>query len=296
MRSGRRQVERAVTTKSYVAALFAPVTVLLVTVSGALAGCGAAGPGHRSTPTSAAATATTPPGRVPPGGAGLLGTVLSGAGSHLKPPLNPSSQPYTPDCRALVDPGFSGKCAAVSSPQGTVAGIVEIETAVSSRLRQERDLVWRRAGRRWSLALVHVTDVCLDGQKCGASPGLPALLWSDDIARDGKPDLVFVMPSDRAGFGTELDVVAGTGRVTLYRDLGGGFVDVAPGVGLVAYAPGASEAVPADDSFDQVLIEASGNRWRLVSDQYVPYQAAMAQHRGTFYDPEALAASPSAPL
>ncbi|HMK98352.1 MAG TPA: hypothetical protein VK425_12445 [Acidimicrobiales bacterium] len=276
-----------------------PATTSLLAALAAVAALVAGGCGNRpirsarerGQPAPATSTSSSVPSEVPPGGRGLLGAVLTGVGAHLKPPLNASYQPYSPDCHQLVDPGFSGKCTVAASPEGTVAGIVEVESAVTSGLRQERDLVWRRAGRRWRLAEVHVTEVCLNGLKCGASPGLPALVWRDDLRRDGHADLVFVLPSDQAGFGTELDVVAGDGRVTLYRDLGDGFAVAAPLSGLVAYAPTASEAVPAGSYFDQVLIRFEAGHWRLISDQYVPYQDAMAQHRGAFFDPQAVPAA-----
>ena len=257
----------------------------------ATAGCG--GPGHLSQSSSAAASASTTVvvhPQVPTGGRAVLGAVLSGLGSSFKPPLEPSYQPYSGNCAQLVDPAFRGKCVSAVGAGGEVAGIVEVETGGAGKVRQERDLVWRRAGRRWALAEVHVSNVCLNGLGCSASPGLPTLLWRDDLARNGTPGLVFVLPSDRPGFARELDVVPEDGKVALYRDLGGGFAVAASGGGLVAYTPGASEAVPADNLFDQVLVRWSNGHWRLVSDQYVPYPAAMAQHRGAFYDPHAVPA------
>ena len=112
---------------------------LLALVMASFSGCGArpapsAGAGPR--PVSPAPTTISVPTEIPPGGRGLLGAVLSGVGTHLKPPLNPSSQPYGADCHQLVDPGFSGSCTVASSPEGTVAGVVEVESAASSRLRQ----------------------------------------------------------------------------------------------------------------------------------------------------------------
>ncbi|HTV11617.1 MAG TPA: hypothetical protein VME20_07115 [Acidimicrobiales bacterium] len=246
----------------------------------------AASPARSSPPTTLGVDA-----QVPAGSPSQLGEQLTGVGAHLRPPLEPSSQPYTSNCQQLVDPAFTGKCVLAATPEGTVAGIVELESAVNGKLQQERDLVWRRAGRRWQLADVHVTEVCLSATACGASPGLPALLWRDDLSRDGDAELVFVLPSDRAGFGSELDVVAGDGEVTLYRYLGGGFAVVPASGGLVTYVPGASEANPADAYFDQVFIQSVRGQWRLISDQYVPFTAALAQHRGSFYDPEAVPAS-----
>jgi hypothetical protein len=51
------------------------------------------------------------------------------------------------------------------------------------------------------------------------------------------------------------------------------------------------EARPARDYFDQTLISWLDGSWRVVSQQYVPYAAALAQHRGEFWATGALAAS-----
>jgi hypothetical protein len=230
------------------------------------------------------------PLQVPTGSASQLGERLTGVGTRLRPPTSPSSVPYTSDCQQLVDAAFAGKCIIAAGPSGDVAGVVEVEKAVPRKLRQERDLVWRQDRHHWALVEVYVTWVCVSGRLCGASPGLPAQLWSDDLARDGNADLVFVLPSDRAGFGSELDVVDEAGKVSLYRYLGGGFALVPNHGGLVVFTPGASEANPADEYFDQVFIRWQNSAWRLVSDQYVPYAAAFAEHRGAFYDPSALPA------
>jgi hypothetical protein len=195
-----------------------------------------------------------------------------------------------------VDPAFEGKCVIASGPAGTVAGVVEEEAGgVDSQQRQERDLVWHRHGAQWVLALVHVTEVCLDALACSTVPGLPTLLWRDDVDRDHDPKLVFVLPTDRAGYGSELDLVEGTGQVSLVRFLGGGFAVVPAAGGLVTYVPGASEAKPADAYFDQTLIGFTGGHWRVLLEQYVPYAAALAQHKGVFWDPRAVPASSSAP-
>jgi len=56
---------------------------------------------------------------------GVVGLALSGLGSHLVPPLAPTDKPYSTDCHALVDRGFTGRCVTASSSAGTVAGVVE---------------------------------------------------------------------------------------------------------------------------------------------------------------------------
>jgi hypothetical protein len=224
---------------------------------------------------------------------GVVGLVLTGANATLVPPTGPSSKAYTPDCHALVDAGFTAKCVVASSGAGTVAGIVEQETATAlsnggspgspgASGVQERDLVWRRQGDRWVLALRRLFT---------ANTGLPSLLWADDVARDGIVDLVFVTPTDRAGFGHELDVVAGNGRVTLYRYLGQGFAEVPAAGGIVAYVPGWTEQNGPSSAYDQVLIGYSGGSWRVFSQQYVPIAAALDQHKGAFWDSRAVPAS-----
>lgn len=238
----------------------------------------------------------------------VIGLALSGVGASLQPPTSPTDKPYSPNCHLLVDPGFSGRCVVAVAPTGTVAGVVEQETAVlaarpapgsaskaastkrgvskeggTSKIGpdiQERDLVWRREGNTWALALVHVFQ----------SPGPASLVWADDLERDHDPKLVFVTPSDRAGFGTELDLVEGTGSVTLYRFLGQGFANVPAAGGLVTYVPGWTEQHGPAEAYDQTLIGYSNGSWRVFSEQYVPDGAALRQHRAAFWDSRAVAA------
>ena len=254
----------------------------------------------------AAAAHTAHAGRAPAAGApttsavaalgsdpSVVGLVLSGRGASLYPPLSPTDKAYKPDCHLLIDPGFTGRCALAAGAQGTVAGVVEEETAaLEGRARtgpagarvqevQERDLVWRHRGRSWALVLRRVFN----------SAGVPTRLWVGDVQAARSPDLVFVTPSDGAGFGNELDVVDGVGTVSLYRFLGEGFV-VAPGPGeLVAYVPGWTEQRPVKGAYDQTLIGYSSGSWRVVSQQYVPDAAALAQHHGPFRDATVVPAS-----
>ena len=223
----------------------------------------------------ATASATPPP---PAPNASVVGITLSGTGAHLVPPTSPTNKPYSADCHKLFDAAFTGKCVVASSAAGTVAGVVEVERGAFGG--QERDLVWRRRGDEWYLALVHVFD----------NPGLPTLLWRYDL-RPERPELVFVMPTALPGFGNELDVVEGSGQVSLYRFLGEGFAAVPRRGDLVTYVPGATEARPADDYFDQTLIGWLQGSWRVLSQQYVPYSAAMAQHKGAFWALGAVPAS-----
>jgi hypothetical protein len=208
----------------------------------------------------------------------VLGIALTGYGAHLVPPTSPTLKPYSSDCHKLLDPAFSGKCVVATSPGGTAAGVVEVERGAFGG--QERDLVWRKEGPNWALALVHVSE----------DPALATQLWRYDL-RPGRQDLVFVLPAAVEGFGSELDVVGTSGRVSLYRFLGAGFTDVPLAGDLVTYVPGSMEARPARDYFDQTLISWLDGSWRVVSQQYVPYAAALAQHRGEFWATGALAAS-----
>ncbi len=231
----------------------------------------------------------------------VIGLALSGTGTTLVPPTSPTDKPYSPSCHALVDPGFSGKCVVASAPSGTIAGIVETETvpeqaaagharsgislkkislAKSAPGTQERDLVWRREANSWSLALVRVFH----------DHGPASLVWADDVERDHDPKLVFVTPSVEAGFGSELDLVEGTGDVVLYRFLGQGFAEVPTGGGLVTYVPGWTEQNGPGDAYDQTLIGYSSRAWRVFSEQYVPDGSALRQHRGSFWDNQAVAA------
>jgi hypothetical protein len=248
---------------------------------------GPAGDAHPSKPS----VGTTNP-RAAEANPGIIGLGLSGIGSSLQPPTSPTYRPYNSNCHRLVDPGFSGKCIVVGAPSGTVAGVVEIEPATHDRARgavgphphgpgaEERDLVWRQQGPRWELALVHVFE----------NPGLPSLVWGDDVERDHDPKLVFVTPSTRAGFGNELDVVEGSGDVTLYRFLGQGFAYVPAAGGLVTYVPGWTEQRGPAAEYDQTLIGYSQGAWRVFSEQYVPDKAALQQHRAAFWDSQALPA------
>ena len=268
--------------------------------SSAAPGVGATTANHL-TGTPAPANGAAHPLRANPA---VIGLALSGTGATLQPPTSPTNKPYSRYCHALIDPGFSGKCVVVAAPSGTIAGVVEVETVppppgaghgppATSTVKpstnksptgrpgaQERDLVWRRDANSWSLALVRVFR----------DPGLPSLVWGDDIERDHDPKLVFVTPSVRSGFGSELDLVEATGDVVLYRFLGQGFTDVPPGGGIVTYVAGWTEQHGPEDAYDQTLIGYSSKAWRVFSEQYVPDASALLQHRGAFWDNQAVAA------
>lgn len=221
-----------------------------------------------------AAGALAPEGNGPPS---VIGIALSGRGTSLLPPARASYKPYSPACHDLQDRGFGTfRCVVARAPDGTIAGVTEEGTGTDVGRTVERDLVWRRQGRRWELVLARTL------------PGPTALsgLWADDLERDGDTKLVFVTPSSRPGFGHELDVVEGTGQVVLYRYLGQGFAVAPRAGGLVTYVP-ASALAPGDgrhQAYDQVLIGYLDGAWRVLSQQYVPRAAALSQHRGAFSD------------
>lgn len=263
--------------------------LLALGASPARAGTSSLGaPAFPRAPFTRARAAAAAPARHPKDNPSVIGLALSGVGSSLKAPTSPTNKPYSPDCHTLVDPGFSGKCVVAVAPTGTVAGVVEQETAVLTPAHagntgkngpgvQERDLVWHRVGKAWALALVHVfQDV-----------GPPSHVWADDLERDHDPELVFVTPSGHPGFGAELDVVEGTGKVTLYRFLGQGFANVPAAGGLVTYVPGWTEQDGPANAYDQTLIGYSKGSWRVFSEQYVPDAAALRQHRAAFFDTRA---------
>jgi hypothetical protein len=232
--------------------------------------------------------ANPPKANPPKANPAVVGLALSGVGASLRPPTSPTTKSYGNNCHALIDPGFTGECVIAVAPSGTVAGVVEEETAVmgpgtANRHHpaiQERDLVWRRQAGSWALALVHAFQ----------NPGPPAQVWEDDVERDHDPKLVFVTPSTRPGFGRELELVEGSGAVTLFRFLGEGFANVPAAGGLVTYVPGWTEHQGPSDAYDQTLIGYSNGSWRVFSEQYVPDAAALRQHRAAFWDSRELAA------
>lgn len=238
------------------------------------------------------AAATHAPRETPTAGfnAAVVDLVLAGNGSSLTVPVTPTLVPYAPACQSLIDPGFSGHCVVATGPGGAVAGIVEVESGVGTTAAsrgagpQERDLVWRRQGGRWSLALRRVFQVQGD---------LTSEVYASARTAPGESVLVFVTPSGERGFGHELDVVGTNGRVELYRFLGQGFTVLPPQGGLVTYVPGWAEKAGPTGEYDQTFIKQLDGLWTVVSEQYVPDGAALAQHRGPLSDQ---APAPKAPV
>lgn len=220
---------------------------------------------------------------------GVVGLALGGGGASLVPPTSPTLRPYGPDCAQLVDPGFSGRCLVASGPRGTVAGVVEVLLAAETSQgraqghragpgSQERDLVWRRQGSHWALALRRVFQ----------SRGLLTQLYASARPDEGTQVLLFISPSAAAHYGQELDIVSQTGQVELRRFLGQGFVVVPPQGGLVTYVPGWAEQSGPSGAYDQTFIRDLDGLWTIVAEQYVPDGAALAMHQGTLSYQQAL--------
>ena len=178
--------------------------------------------------------------------------------------------------------------------QGTVAGVVEQETAAlegagpgragGAKVQQvqERDLVWRRRGRSWALALRRVFNTA----------AAPTRLWSGDVEarRPARPRLRH--PFGRGGFGNELDVVDGTGRRSASTASWARASSSPPSpASWSPMCPAGPSSVPVAGAYDQTLIGYSAGSWRVVSQQYVPDAAALAQHHGPFRDAAAVPAS-----
>ncbi|MHB1534895.1 MAG: hypothetical protein ACYC1D_09875 [Acidimicrobiales bacterium] len=264
-------------------------TAVLATL---LTGCSSSAP-HRAAPktrpsttappssaTTATTTATTaPPATAPPATAPptttLIGLVLNGNGATLVPPASPTTVPFNGACQALIDPGFYGACVTVTAPSGTIGAITESQQnqGGANVAIQERDLVYRRVGGTYSLALRRVTTAT-------NGAGNTSTLWESDVNRDGDPKAVFVTPAPNSQYGNELDVVEATGVVTLYRQLHGGFATIAPGGGLETFVPSSTSG------YDEAVIKYSGGAWRIASTAHVSATQGKADNNGPFSDPQ----------
>ena len=114
--------------------------------------------------------------------------------------------------------------------------------------------------------------------------------WADDIERDGDPKLVFVARSAHAGFGTELDLVEGTGRSCCTGSWVTGSPTCPRQAGWSLTSPGGAEQNGPHNAYDQTLIGYSSGSWRVYSEQYVPDGSALQQHRAAFWDSQAVPA------
>lgn len=240
-----------------------------------------------SSPTTTAAGAgstTTAPGTTAPGTTAphnVVGLVVSGAGNTLTAPASPTVVAYNPNCHALVDPGFSGSCLTITAPSGTIAAIVEQQRSTYQAGQptppsQERDLVYHRQGNNYALTM----------RRAPVTNQSESRLYESDVNRDGDVKAVFVSPATNPQYANELDVVEGTGAVTLYRQLHGGFATIASGGGLEAFVPDASQG------YDQTVIRYTSGAWRIVSDQHVSDAQGQAENPyGGFNDPKGSMAS-----
>jgi len=260
------------------------VALIVVVLAGG-GGKGASSAGH---PTSTGLVATTAPQApssaptttpVPTSSTSVpsaVGLVVNGSGNTFTSPSAPTVVPFSADCRALVDPGFFGQCLTVSAPTGTIAAIVEqqrrdYQPGQPIAAGQERDLVYRRQGATYALVLRRTPEPNGSGE---------TRLYESDVNRDGDPKAVFVTPAPNARYGTELDLVEGSGVVTLYRQLHGGFAGVAAGGGLDSFVPDPSQG------YDEAVIRFGSGAWRIVSDARVSDSQAQAQNAQPFNDPK----------
>ncbi len=182
------------------------------------------------------------------------------------------------------------------APTGTIAGVVEKETSAGGpvegpdnqpkghpgtlgRRPAAKKIRSRCPGARLSLAPPGV-DLG-SGARARVPKRRPALVGVGRRHRTGpRPQARFRNTGQAApAFGTELDLVEGTGDVVLYRFLGQGFANVPGAGGLVTYVPGWTEQRGPANAYDQTLIGYSSGSWRVFSEQYVPDSSALRQHR-----------------
>jgi hypothetical protein len=233
-----------------------------------------------TTPTTAASTtivATTPPTTT------LIGLVLSGSGNTFTAPSEPTTKPIGANCRSLFDPGFYGNCVTVVAPSGTIAALVEqqqqnYQSGQPITTGQERDLVYREVDHAWSLVLRR-TPVAAGESMCE--------LYESDIMRDADPKAVFVEPAANSQYANELDVVEGSGIVTLYRQLHGGFAAVPAAGGLDTYTP------DPVDGYDEADIAYSGGAWKITGLSHVSDSQAQSLSAQAFFDPHAISGTDS---
>lgn len=237
------------------------------------------GAGVPSAP-STTTTATSMPGPRTAQPPGVVGMVLSGAGNSFTAPLSPTVKPFSSDCRTLLDPGYYGQCITVVAASGTIAAVVEVRKPTSQTSgpapAPERDLVYHKQGSSWDLVLRRTYST---------NTGIGTMLYESDVQRDGDPKAVFVRAAPNPRYGNELDLVEGTGKVTLYRQLHGGFALVPPGGGLRTFVPARA------GGYHEALIKFERGAWRIVSLAHVTGSQARAESDGPFNDPEATFAS-----
>ncbi len=235
--------------------------------------------GPPTTAASSTTTASTAPGTTAPHN--VVGLVVTGAGNTFAPPASPTVVAYNPNCHALVDAGFNGTCLTITAPSGTIAAIVEqqqhtYQAGQPTPPSEERDLVYHRGGNNWVLSL----------RRAPVTNQSESRLYESDVNRDGDAKAVFISPAANTQYADELDVVEGTGAVSLYRQLHGGFATIASGGGLETFVPDARQG------YDQTVIRYTSGAWRILSDQHVSDAQGQAETpSGGFNDPRGSMAS-----
>jgi hypothetical protein len=178
-----------------------------------------------------------------------------------------------------------GSCAVTKTLTGTIAAIVEYRIehylpGAPIRPGEERDVVYRQVGDDWTLVLRRIPPA--EGQ--GISE-----LYESDVMRDHNPVDVFVEPAVGSSYGDSIDVVAGTGRVTLHRQLDRGFAVVASAGGLTTYIP-----VPAGgyEATSLHYVPTLGG-WKVEGLFHLTSSQAEALATHAFVDPAATQVSPA---
>jgi hypothetical protein len=191
---------------------------------------------------------------------------------------------FSSDCQALIDTGFAGTCAVVKTPTGTIAAVVEhrsrhFRAGAAITTGQERDLVYRQVGQSWTLVLRRIPEA--------AGQGI-SQLYISDVMRNRNSVAVFVEPSVASHYGDEIDLVAGTGKVTLYRQLDDGFAVVSSTGGLTTYIP-----VPSGGYGSTALryVAALGG-WKVGALSHITDDQAKNLASQAFVDPSATQVSP----
>lgn len=150
--------------------------------------------------------------------------IWSSRGTRFVAPLQPTNKPYSTNCDTLIDSTYTVEnCLIVTGKTGAVAGLVEYKNS------DERDLVYRRIGNTWSLALRFTRVRTIDASE---------RLGFDDLMDDGAKKLVFVRPAGERI--DSLDVVESTGKVSFHQSLSHGQAQKYRGGGIESWTMAAS--------------------------------------------------------